>query len=270
MGAIGGCRDEDTKRYDRDSDPGTDGMTDQRHEREIDANIEAWRAKPLLREIYARFYDRILEQIDEETDGAIVEIGSGIGNLKERLPAAISSDLYLNGWLDLVCSGYALPLGDHAVSNLILFDVFHHLERPAAFFREAERVLAPRGRLILFEPYISMASWPAYGLFHPEDVAISAPIDLSEEVPQDRYYAAQGNATRMFFRGESEAWARRFRIRHAEAFAAFHYLLSGGFSKPALYPVRLSRLIRALDEQLSRWPGVMGGRSLVVLEPITT
>jgi SAM-dependent methyltransferase len=243
-------------------------MTDHRHEREIDANLEAWRARPLLREIYAGFYDRILKQIDTAAVGAIVEIGSGVGNLKERLPAAIGSDLYFNSWLDLVCSGYSLPLRDAAVSSLILFDVFHHLERPVAFFREAARVLGRGGRVILFEPYISVASWIAYGVFHPEPVALSAPLDLAAEAPPDRYYAAQGNATRMFFRGESEAWASRWRIRHAEAFAAFHYLLSGGFSKPALYPRRFSGVMRSFDEQASRWPRILGGRCLIVLEPI--
>jgi SAM-dependent methyltransferase len=245
-------------------------MRDRRHENEVDSNLEAWRSKPLLREIYAGFYDRILRQIDLTAAGTIVEIGSGVGNLKEHLPAAVASDLFFNGWLDLVCSGYSLPLRDSVVSHLILFDVFHHIERPAALFREAKRVLGPGGRLILFEPYISVASWLAYGVFHLEPVAFSALIDLGTAMPPDRYYAAQGNATRMFFRGESEAWAGQWRLRHSEAFAAFHYLLSGGFSKPALYPRKLSGLLRAFDEGASRWPRLTGGRCLVVLEPIAT
>jgi hypothetical protein len=77
-------------------------MTDRRHALEIDANVETWREKALLRDIYAGFYDRILCQVDGSAAGAIVEIGSGVGNLKERLPTAIASDLYLNTWLNLV------------------------------------------------------------------------------------------------------------------------------------------------------------------------
>ena len=58
----------------------------------------------------------------------------------------------------MVCDGYELPFRDAALSHLVLFDVFHHLRAPNAFLREARRVLTPRGRLILFEPYISWSS----------------------------------------------------------------------------------------------------------------
>ena len=57
-------------------------MTDsQQHNREIATNLEAWNAKPLLRDIYAGFYERIQAQIDHSITGGILEIGSGIGNL---------------------------------------------------------------------------------------------------------------------------------------------------------------------------------------------
>ena len=58
----------------------------EQHQIEIRQNDEAWRRKPLLRRLYHGFYDRILALIDPAIPGAIVEIGSGIGNLKERLP----------------------------------------------------------------------------------------------------------------------------------------------------------------------------------------
>ena len=112
--------------------------------------------------------------IDPQLPGRIVEIGSGIGNLKAHVPGAICTDLFANPWLDLVCDGYELPFAEGSLSHLVLFDVFHHLRAPNAFLREARRVLAPGGRLILFEPYISWASLPVYGLLHHEPVAWKA------------------------------------------------------------------------------------------------
>lgn len=237
------------------------------HQVEIHANLKAWQGKPLLRAIYAGFYERIVAQIDTTIPGRIVEIGSGVGNLKSRLPAAIATDLFPNPWLDLTCDGYELPFRDASLSHLILFDVFHHLQKPALFLEEAKRVLGPRGRVILFEPFISFASYPVYGLLHHEPVAIRAVIDRSATPPVPKsYYAAQGNATRLFFRGETPPWPPGWRIRHAEVFAAFAYLLSGGFSKPAMYPAGALALLQRCDRWLSRWPGAFGARCLIALQ----
>jgi len=239
-----------------------------RHNAEIQRNRAAWQKKPLLRRIYAGFYERIMRQIDPGIPGAVVEIGSGIGNLKSRLPAAITTDLFPNPWLDLVCDGYELPFRNAAVSHLVLFDVFHHLEMPMAFLAEARRVLVPEGRLILFEPYISAASLPVYGLLHPEPLAMKEPINIGSEAPaRRRYYAAQGNATRLFFRREGpESWPPGWRMLHREAFSGFSYLLSGGYSRPAFYPCAWVGLLLRLDQVLSAWPRLFAARCLVVLQ----
>lgn len=242
----------------------------EQHNQEIQRNREVWERKRLLRDIYTGFYRRILRRIDPRVPGAVVEIGSGIGNLKAHFPSAIATDLFPNPWLDLVCDGYELPFRTGTLSHLVMFDVFHHLEAPMAFLAEARRALGPGGRLILFEPYVSWASLPVYGLLHPEPVAMRARmLDKTDAPPHPRrYYAAQGNATRLFFRRElSTAWSSGWSVLHREAFSCFHYLLSGGYSKPAVYPAGCAGLFRGLDNLLSRWPRAFGGRCLVVLTP---
>ena len=239
------------------------------HQQEIQRNLDSWRRKPLLQKIYAGFYGRITGLIDRTVPGAVVEIGSGIGNLKAFIPAAICTDLFPNPWLDLVCDGYEMPFDDGAISHLILFDVFHHLRAPRAFLNETRRVLRPGGRLILFEPYISVSSFPVYGLLHHEPVGRGKAIDLRPVLERPRaYYAAQGNATRLFFSGEFPGWHEDWRTFYAEAFSAFHYLLSGGYSKPAVYPAGWYEWMRRLDQNLSRWPRLFGGRCLIGLTPV--
>jgi SAM-dependent methyltransferase len=236
------------------------------HQAEIQQNLRRWETKPLLQKIYAGFYDRIVALIDERVPGQIVEIGSGIGNLKSRLPHTLATDLFPNPWLDLVCDSYELPFRDASVSHLVLFDVFHHLEAPNAFLREARRVLAPGGRVILFEPFISVCSFPIYGLLHHEPVAMSKAINLTHHSPRPRaYYAAQGNATRLFFRKVIPGWPTNWNVFPAEAFSAFHYLLSGGFSKPPLYPATWLAGMQRWDAHLTRWPRLFGSRCLVGL-----
>jgi len=232
---------------------------------EPDRNARAWAERPLLREIYAGFHRRIRAAIPDG-DGAVIEIGSGIGSFED----AIHTDLFVRDWLDVTCSAYRLPFRDGIARAVVLFDVFHHLARPVAALAECARVLAAGGRVIIFDVYVSPASFPVY-LLHPERVRWRAPIDLSPDPPdRDEYYAGQGNATRMFFTNVGRALARPDGLKpvlhlvDAEAFSTWHYLLSGGFSKPALYPRRALPFLRWLDERLP--PKIFGGRCLVVLE----
>jgi SAM-dependent methyltransferase len=240
----------------------------EQHQVEIERNRRFWERKPLLQTIYLGFYRRILMVVDRALPGKIVEIGSGIGNLKAHLPEALSTDLFPNPWLDLVCDGYELPFCSGSLSHLVLFDVFHHLAAPRAFFTEARRVLGQRGRLILFEPYLSWMSCPVYGLFHHEPVAWRQPIPQRGSLPRPRpYYAAQGNATRIFFRGNGNDLLRGWSVFHSSVLVSFSYLLSGGFSKPALYPAKLQGKLKALDDFLGRWPELFGARCLIGLRP---
>jgi len=123
------------------------------------------------------------------------------------------------------------------------------------------------GRLILFEPYISLASYPVYGLFHHEPVAgVSQLISARRSGDRAIYYAAQGNATRLFFTSEFPHWPDGWNVFYAKAFSTFHYLLSGGYSKPAVYPAKCFDRIQEIDERLSHWPRVFGGRCLVGID----
>ena len=238
----------------------------EQHRVEIKKNLAVWRRKSLLQKIYTGFYKMILRRVDTTLPGAVVEIGSGIGNLKCHLPDVICTDLFPNPWLDIVCDAYELPFAEGSISHLILFDVFHHLRQPAAFLNEAKRVLMEQGRVILFEPFVSLTSFPVYGLLHHEPIAWNAPIDFAQQYSGSRdYYAAQGNATRLFFRHENKSWMAGWNITHAEAFSAFSYFLSGGYSQPALYPAAFLGVLDSLDRLLSFCPNVFGGRCLIEL-----
>ncbi len=239
----------------------------EQHQLEIHRNLRAWHAKPLLREIYSDFYRRLKLLINPAIPGRIVEIGSGIGSLKWALPDVLTTDLFPNPWIDLVCDAYQLPFPDGSLSHLVLFDVFHHLWAPNAFLREARRALAPAGRVLLLEPYVSWSSFPVYGLFHHEPVAWRKPLNLADAPPcPPQYYAAQGNATRLFFRREVPGWPEGWTVFHAQAFACFAFLLSGGYSRPAFYPARCLLWLQKLDRLLSRWPRLFAGRCLLGLE----
>ena len=126
-------------------------------------------------------------------------------------------------------------------------------------------------RVIIFDPCISLASCPVYGLLHHEPIGWRTKINFEPGFPPPRdYYAAQGNATRLFFRNQFPDWHRDWRVSHAEAMAAFSYLFSGGFSKPAMYPAFAYPLLKGVDKLLSVAPRLFAARCLVTMEVAPT
>ena len=240
------------------------------HNTEIQANARHWRRKPLLQKIYRDFYREISKELRRDLTGHTVEIGSGIGNLKSEVPEALATDIFPNPWLDRVENAYALSFEDSSVANLILFDVWHHLEFPGTAIAEFHRVLSASGRLIIFDPAMGMLGRLVYGLFHHEPLALDAEIRWNAPegfVPDEMsYYAAQGNAQRVFFsewfRDELEDWC----VIRQSRFASISYVASGGFSRRQFYPSAFYPAMRAIDQMASHIPAAFATRLLVVLE----
>ena len=174
----------------------------EQHNVEIQENRRHWERKPVLRKVYSQFGGEIAKRVDRTMPGLVIELGSGMGHIKEHLPDCITTDLFPNEWLDRVEDAYRLTFDTGTVSHLILFDVWHHLEYPGTALREFHRVLVDRGKLIIFDPAMGVLGRFVFGNFHHE------PLGLEEEIRWEApagsisadfgYYAAQGNASRVF------------------------------------------------------------------------
>ena len=242
----------------------------EQHNAEIHENLRHWDRKPLLRAQYARFYQEIARRLETIPPAPVLECGSGIGNLKTALPGAITSDLFPNPWLDRQENIFALNFPDDSLGAVVLFDVFHHLRHPGAAFAELRRVLVPGGRVVLFEPAAGLLGRIVLGLFHHEPLALGAPI--AWDAPPDfdpravDYYAAQGNAWRVFVRGEHQDRLAGWRVLEARCYPALPWLLTGGFRGPSLCPRPLAPLAELGERLLALAPRLFASRLLVVLE----
>jgi SAM-dependent methyltransferase len=240
------------------------------HNVEIQANAAHWRRKPLLQKVYRDFYAEISTELRRDLPGQTVEIGSGIGNLKTVVPEALATDIFPNPWLDQVENAYAMTFANESVANLILFDVWHHLEYPGTALREFHRVLAPGGRLVIFDPAMGLLGRLVYGAFHRESLGLGKKIRwfAPESFVADEmtYYAAQGNAQRVFFSEEFLSELADWQIIRRNKFAGLPYVASGGFSGPQLYPVGLYRGLQAVDRMADSCPSLFATRLLVSME----
>lgn len=242
----------------------------EQHNEEIRENLHHWERKPELRRIYAGFYHEIARCL-EGVAGPVLECGSGIGNLKSVLPAAITSDLFPNPWLDRRENIYALNFPDASLGAVVLFDVFHHLEYPGTALAELARVLRPGGRLVIFEPSMGLLGRLVLGLFHHEPLALGAPIAWQAppgwQPERCGYYAAQGNAWRLFAHGEADPRLKeQWRMLDRAYFPAVPWLLCGGFRGPRLLRGPVEPVALAIERLLALAPRFFSSRILIHLE----
>lgn len=235
----------------------------------LDRMERRWNESALLRRIYRDWYAMVASRL-AEVPGPVVELGSGIGKLREQIPDLVRTDVEPTRWADRVVDGTALPFEDGGVANLVLIDVFHHLGAHMRFLDEAARVLAPGGRLILLEPYCSRASTVAYRLLHAEPVDRSAPP--FEDAAPDGSSPWDANIalpTIVFFehaREFEERWPR-LRIVERRLLSTLVYPLSGGYTGRPLLPAAAYTGLARLDTLLARRHGTtLAFRCLVVVE----
>jgi SAM-dependent methyltransferase len=147
------------------------------HQEFIDKNGQYWHQKPILQKIYGDFYRLIAHKLSNLPNSKIVELGSGLGNIREVIPNCLRTDLFPNPWIDQIENAYKLSFADETVSDLILTDVFHHLKYPGTALQEFARVLRKGGRVIMLEPCMSALGLLVYGIPHEEPVAMTKKIE---------------------------------------------------------------------------------------------
>lgn len=240
------------------------------HQDLIKKNHNLWNSKPILQSAYRDLYRLAAKQLSNLPDPTIVELGSGMGHIREVIPNCVTTELFPFPWIDQIENAYKLSFADESVSDLISTDVFHHLKYPGTALKELHRVLRTGGRVILLEPCMSLLGLLVYGVFHVEPVAVAEKIEWFAPngwSPENMdYYAAQGNATRIFvgkrFRPQLTAWKSVKTIR----LSALAYAASGGYSGPQLYPTGMYSIVKSLGNILNWFPSLFATRLLVVLE----
>jgi SAM-dependent methyltransferase len=225
----------------------------------------AWEARPLLRRIYREWFALLASRLST-VPGPTIELGSGIGQLRDAVPDLVTTDVEPTPWADRVVDAEALPYGDGELANVVMLDVYHHLPRPAAFLDEARRALAPGGRVVMLEPYCSPLSSLAYRLHH-ERLELDAD-GFAESDSTDPLDANLAQTTLAFYRQRDEYGRRWPELPLVEdrLLSLLVYPLSGGFTRRPLLPDAAYRPLSAAERVLSPLLPLAAFRCLVVLE----
>jgi SAM-dependent methyltransferase len=111
--------------------------------------------KKLLQSAFKTFYQDLTSVADKYfvINGLEIELGSGVGFLKNFKKKIISSDIRKGIKYDLILDATKLRLKNNSVRCFYAINVFHHISYPDKFFNELKRVLISGGGCILIEPH---------------------------------------------------------------------------------------------------------------------
>ena len=233
-------------------------------------NRKIYQNKGLIKIIYNNYYKIIKKNIYLSDKKKILELGSGGGNIKKIIKECITSDQFKNKNIDRIENIYKINFKKKSISNIILIDVFHHLQFPSLALKEIHRVLIKNGRIIMIEPAMGLFPRIIYKIFHYEPNGFNLKINwnhIPKKIPSlNQYFAAQSMPWRAFFLKELNLKSK-YKIKFIKPFSDFAFLLSGGYSYKALYPKILYSFIKLIDKILTSISiRIFSARMLIVLE----
>jgi ArsR family transcriptional regulator len=132
-------------------------------------HAEAWDSIRSLHVAESAVEKAIQQALGDQPVGRLLDVGTGTGRMIELLgPTAIqatgidkSSEMLRLARVKLEAAGissslrqadmYALPLGDGSADSIVIHQVLHYAQNPAAALAEAARVLRPGGRLLVVD-----------------------------------------------------------------------------------------------------------------------
>ena len=240
------------------------------HKKIDSENRKTYQNKDLIKIIYNNYYKKIKENIYLSDKKKILELGSGGGNIKKIIQNCITSDQFKNENIDRIENIYKINFKKNSVSNIILIDVFHHLQFPNLALKEIHRVLIKNGRIIMIEPAMGFIPRIIFKIFHYEPNGFNLKINwnhIPKKIPYlNQYFAAQSLPWRAFFLKELNLKSK-YSIKLIKPFSDFAFLLSGGYSYKAFYPKFLYSLIKLIDKILTCISiKIFSARMLIVLE----
>ena len=187
-------------------------------ERYFAGHAEEWDAIRSLHVAESEVEAAILRTLGSEPIGRLVDIGTGTGRMIELLGSHASSALGVDrspemlrvARAKLAAAGqhrtelrqgdmYALPLASGSADTVILHQVLHYAQQPAAALAEAGRLLAPGGRLLVadFAPHDreELRSRDAHARLGFADDQIAAWFAAAGLVSEDRVRLEGGELT---------------------------------------------------------------------------
>ena len=182
--------------------------------------------------------------IRDEDNG--IEVGSGAGFLKDFINnknlklTDLGNDPHLDFKnIDAQSTGFA----DNSFDYVIASNMIHHMPFPIKFFKEMNRILKKKGKLIIFESYCSLVFQLITIIMKHEGFDFTVNVWDEEKASSDEHNAWHGNIAvpHLIFDDKikfNENLGNLFKIDYEKLSECFVFLNSGGVtSKTKFIPM---------------------------------
>ena len=223
------------------------------------------RDKKFLSHIYESWY-RFLANGIPQGEGAVLEVGSGGGFLKELHQDALASEVFFTPHIDIVLDATALPFREDALKAILMVDVLHHVPEPALFFHQAAKCVRSGGRCLLIEPWNTRWGAWVYQHLHHEPFNPGGGWTIPSTGPLS---GANGALPWILLERDRTLFCEQFpewRITTIKPLMPFVYLLSGGVSMRSLLPGWCYRWFRGMERLIPSLDRRFGMFAFIVLD----
>ena len=198
--------------------------------------------------LYQEWYELISHQLSESV-GMNIELGCGASFIQKTIKNIIKSDVFLNSNTDLKIDAMEVGLKfENKISNLILVNVFHHINNPELFLRSAEKSLLSGGRIIMIEPSNNIWSRFVYKLVRHEKFDTEQ-INWEFE-SNDPLLDSNQALSWIIFKRDYKKFKKlfpKFSLYKKKSIMPLSYLLSGGHSYNTKVGKIFIKIIRKLE-----------------------
>lgn len=195
-------------------------------------------------DIYKK-YESILKTCPNE--GLIVELGSGVGFIKDTIPDAITTDIIGYKNIDQIVDATNMPFKNNSVKAFFMCNVLHHVFNPEKMFAEITRCLVPAGKVFIIDQYPGFLSKWIYKFLHNEPFYMHAKNWNFEET-------ANGALAWIIFKRDLNKFNNLFPHLHIVSIkkhSLLIYWLLGGLKPWTLVPGFFYGFIKRVDFFLS-------------------
>ena len=227
-----------------------------------------------LSKLYQTFQDACTQKVQ------ILELGAGAGTSKKYLDSQnihrtdliICEEPGVQGNVD----AQALPFEDESFDLIMGMDFIHHIQRPTLAMREMKRVLNSNSagiQVILIEPYVSLASYLPYKIFHTEQTSFlkkrrlqeplvgPMPEDGDQTIPRLLFSSKKG---RSLIRDIFPEQDYEIEISHLSIWSFF---VTGGINRPLPTPIWVVRFLLTLESKLPKTiMALMSSRMIIKIQ----
>jgi len=231
--------------------------------------------KKMLKSCYSDFYIKMLNTEKEfkkktSNNNLRIELGSGVGFIKDYDKTIITSDVIYNEFTDKIIDANQIPYGRNQIDSIFGIFCFHHFKDPFNFLKDLEVKLKSGGVCILIEPYYGVLAKVIYKSIHKSEYFDqNEPFDFKIENKTAMEQANQALSYIYFVKNREklQKFFPNLEIVHTSIFGNYlRFILSGGLNFRKILPDFLIGFIKIIEKFLSPLKKILGVHYMIVIK----